>query len=174
MTTVMLPAIGDQPTANDYDVVIDGPYARKGIRAFHIAPADLEHARAFLLERLPAKGAAMFDPLATTSGPLMELGCFVAHVFGVNEPRAALAHRDVPLPYHVDTQSPYMCLNILVILAFGGIGADLVFPDERVAVRTVDGLAVLFDGMNRLHGLTLFELAAPGSYRIGLTYYCPI
>lgn len=164
-----LPALGDALGPEHYDRLVEHGYHRDFLRVFRLAPEDTAQARAFLRVQVSSGQARLFDPLPPQ---LIWTGRLLARIVGWPLPRAALVHRDTRLHAHRDTQHPYPCRNLTLLLAEGCEGGHLVLAEERVAVACLDGMVAAFDGQC-LHGVTPFALV-PGGTRIAATFYSPL
>lgn len=107
----------------------------------------------------------------TWGGIVETAGRWLASRVGVAAPVGALAHRDIALAYHVDTQHPTRCWNLTVFFREHCSGGEVVVPSLGLAFAAQDRHALVFDAQ-RLHGVTPVHLD-PGGYRISLAYYCP-
>ena len=139
-------------------------------RPVHDIATALEDARERLLRDCAPGLASKYEPPLPYAIEL--LGSIVALQFELAAPIGALAHRNIPLYAHRDTQNPGPCTNATVFFRHATEGGWLVLCEDRIAVDATDGWVAIFDGQN-LHGNTPTMYPNGAGYRLALTYYLP-
>lgn len=170
--------VGDRVLPDHYDRLIDAACDEPGLR-FDVTdePAVDALRDALLTETAPDSRRGALRGRAVTFNndrlpDVLACGQLLAWQRGLASPWHGLVHRDTTLAYHRDTQHPYPCTNLTVLLARDIVGGALVLPERRVAVACVDRGVVVFDGQE-LHGVAPFQYRRLDSYRLAVTFYCP-
>lgn len=170
-----MPSTGDAPRVEDYDRLVSEAFAEDGVRYWQACYPEVDeirdHARQLTDPGSRGERRPAFRVNVESAPRLLQVGQLLAWEEGLREPWHGLVHRDMPLAYHRDTQHPYPCTNLTLVLAEGCDGGALVLAGRRLAFACQDRYAMTFDGQE-LHGLLPFTLA-PDGYRCALTFYCP-
>ena len=75
------------------------------------------------------------------------------------------------IPYHYDSGNQRAHPSNVLVVKRGTLGAELLLPQYRVALRMADGDLVVFQGGKVLHGVTPLRKIAPDAYRASVVAY---
>jgi hypothetical protein len=75
------------------------------------------------------------------------------------------------IPYHYDAGNQRAHPSNVLVVKRGTLGAELLLPQYRVALRMADGDLVVFQGGRVLHGVTPLRKIAPDAYRASVVAY---